>query len=254
MPRIARSCVKNEFNHVIVQGINKEFIFGDNYLKKTYIEIMKKNLDNKKIRLLSYCVMGNHTHMLTYSKDIKYVSEFMHKTNTAFAKRYNSMKDRVGYVFRNRFYLQQILSKKHLHNCIVYIHKNPLKAGMVERMQDYGFSSYNEYKNNMDLITKEGIELVFGDADNYIETFDEIHKKNNINDILDIEEKKSVDEVVKTYMVAQNKSFEEIKLDKECFGRLLFNIQQECNLSLREIAKIYNIGKDKVRSLINGIE
>lgn len=254
MPRNARCDIQSEYNHIIVQGINKEHIFMDDNLKQIYIEIIKKNLDNNRIKMLSYCIMSNHAHMLIHSKDIKNISELMSKTNTAFAIRYNKINDRVGYVFRNRYYLQQVLNKKHLYNCIAYIHKNPVKAGIVKNMEDYKFSSYNEYKGNLNLITKDGIGQIFKNPNNYGEIFDVIHENNDIGDVFDIGSKRPVDEVINKYIVDMNKTYEQIKMDKCCLGGLFLRLQKECMLSLREIAKMYGMGKDKVRSMINMIK
>ena len=56
MPRIARKYLETSFCHVIVQGINREYIFKENYLKDAYIDIIKRNIFDKKINIISYCI------------------------------------------------------------------------------------------------------------------------------------------------------------------------------------------------------
>ena len=73
-----------------------------------------------------------------------------------------NIQKRVGYVFRDRYYVQIITTVEQLWNCIAYIHNNPVKAEIVEKPENYNFSSYKEYKCIQDLITEESIELVFG--------------------------------------------------------------------------------------------
>ena len=133
MPRIARKNLDCSYLHIIVQGINKEYIFNEESLKCLYKSILKKYLLESNICILAYCIMDNHIHILMHSNDIKEISKLMHKTNTSYAKAYNKYKKRVGYVFRDRFYSQMILSEQQLYNCIVYIHNNPVKANIVSQ-------------------------------------------------------------------------------------------------------------------------
>jgi len=51
-------------------------------------------------------------------------------------------------VFRDRYKTQKILHENHLKNCIVYIHKNPIEARMIQNEEEYVYSSYNEYIKN----------------------------------------------------------------------------------------------------------
>lgn len=79
-------------------------------------------------KLVAYCVMSNHAHILVYTEDIREISLFMKKVNTTYAIYYNKNEVRVGYVFANRYYSQSIKNERHLLTCIQYIHQNPVKA------------------------------------------------------------------------------------------------------------------------------
>ena len=67
--------------------------------------------------------------------------------NERYAMYYNFTNDRVGVVFRNRFKTQEILSEKQLYNCIKYIYDNPVKANIVNKIRDYKYSNYEQFKN-----------------------------------------------------------------------------------------------------------
>ena len=56
----------------------------------------------------------------------------------------NKKRKRVGYVYRDRFKTQVINNEKHLYNCILYIHNNPVKANMCKKTSEYKFSSYKK--------------------------------------------------------------------------------------------------------------
>ncbi len=148
MPRISRKNLSGNFFHAMVQGINREYIFNSDKNKKVYKNIIIKHYEtfaSHEFNILSYCLMSNHTHFLFYCNDFSQLSSFMHKVNSAYSKYYNKSSSRVGYVFRDRFRVQEITDINHLFNCLNYIHNNPVKAGMCDEMGDYPYSSYNEF-------------------------------------------------------------------------------------------------------------
>ena len=157
MPRMARKIIETPYCHIIVQGINKEYIFKEINLKKAYIKIIKRNLIDEKIKIISYCVIDNHAHFLIYTENINYLTKFMQKTNTSYAKLYNKIYNRVGYVFRDRYFSQMILNETQLYNCISYIHYNPVMANLVAKLEDYGYSSYREYIGNKKILITEEV-------------------------------------------------------------------------------------------------
>lgn len=254
MPRRARRDLKSKYTHVIVQGINKEYIFEEDKLKNIYMKILKKNLENTQVKILSYCIMGNHVHTLVHSEKVSEISKFMQKSNTEYAMKYNKIKKRVGYVFRDRYYSQDILSEKQLFNCVAYIHKNPIKAGIVENFEEYKYSSYNEYMGEQYLISDDAKNLIFGNDNDFHDIFKDMHQifgnENDIMDLPDISEVKSAVEVINTYVNKKQISIEEIKLNENCLRELLITLQNECKLSLRALGELFGMGKDKIRKII----
>jgi REP element-mobilizing transposase RayT len=121
MPRRARRDNESSFFHIIVQGIDKKYIFSsENYMKKYYELIIEKSLKHN-INVLAYCIMGNHAHLLIYTTQIRDMSNFMRDVNTEYGTYYNKKEKRVGYVFRDRFVSEPICNTRYLYNCISYI-------------------------------------------------------------------------------------------------------------------------------------
>ncbi|MCL2145556.1 MAG: transposase, partial [Endomicrobia bacterium] len=84
----------------------------------------------------------------------------MKLVNVEYARYYNTINQRVGYVFRDRFKSEVIQDKKYLLNCLVYIHNNPIEAKIVNRAQDYNYSSYTNYLTGRGIVDfKEAKEL-----------------------------------------------------------------------------------------------
>ena len=85
MPRIARKYLIGKVFHLMVQGLNKEYIFKKDDYKEKYRELVKDHIKEYNIKIIAYCIMNNHAHILIYSEDINKVSKFMQKINTIYA-------------------------------------------------------------------------------------------------------------------------------------------------------------------------
>ena len=252
MPRLARKYLESPFIHIIIQGINKEYIFKENTLKEAYLNILKKNIKETDVNIIAYCVMDNHIHLLVYCENVNNISKVMQKTNGAYAKLYNKIQKRVGYVFRNRYYAQMILTEQQLYNCIAYIHENPIKANIVNSIQEYKYSSYMEYLGKKKFITEDSIKLVFGTTKDYIDMFKTIHKIEEIEDIKEvIEEFENEKVIINKYMKETEKSMMEIKQNKELLIELVFRLRYQGGLSLRAMEKILGISKSYLGVIIN---
>ena len=238
MPRIPRKNLQSAYCHVIVQGINKEYIFKENRFKDIYKNLLKKNAKKEDVKILAYCIMDNHAHILIYSEAPDKITKLMRKVNTCFAMIYNSQNKRVGYVFRDRYNTQMILSENQLFNCLVYIHNNPVKARMVSNMSMYKYSSYNEYKTkNMNLITREGIKLVFGSEKKYFEMFNEIHKRNDIEDIKEIKERVDSKKIIESFLNENGNDINEIFANEAKLRNLIMRLRHEGRIAIKRNGK-----------------
>lgn len=167
MPRIARQAAEGPFHHVIVQGIDREKIFGSALFKSTYLKILSTFKQEYGVAIITFCIMDNHAHLLLHSPSIEQLSGFMHRVNTRYAGTYNKLKDRVGYVFRNRYTSQSVSDDSYAINCMVYIHNNPVKAGVVQNAADYTHSGLRCYLEGSGIVDFDiAAELFDIDAEN----------------------------------------------------------------------------------------
>lgn len=250
MPRIARKDYKANYFHIIVQGINKEWIFKkEKYLKK-YRELLLDNKEKYAIKLVAYCIMNNHAHLLIYCDKVEELSQYMKSINTSYANYYNAIEERVGHVFRNRYEAEEIDSERYLLNCIAYIHNNPVKAGIVKNVSNYKYSTYNNYINKTGIVTNEILKLVFGTSNNYLEQYKIIHKKDySFKDM--IEAKKSVAEIIREYEQIRNTKIEKIKENEKYVIELAKRLMEEAGLSMNKISKILELSRYKLMKILN---
>ena len=247
MPRIARKDSQSKFYHIMVQGNNKEYIFNKKEDMKKYQRLIKEKLENSNIMILAYCIMNNHAHFLIYCEDEIYLSKYMQRLNTSYARLYNKENERLGYVFRDRFRSQDILTERQLYNCLRYIHNNPVKAGMVKDVSEYEYSSYNEFLKETNIITEESIKLLFDDIDNYKTQFKLIHNNCIDEDFID-EDDKTIDisTFLEEFEKKYNRKIEEVSQDRKFLKRVINDAREQTNVTIVELAEKLNVSKSKV--------
>ena len=251
MPRRARKVVNGKFYHVMVQGINKENIFLDDSRKYKYYILIEKYLKEFEVDVIAYCIMSNHAHILIYTEDVKELSNFMKNTDEDYARYYNYEEKRVGYVFKGRFLSEPITDYKYLLKCIAYIHKNPVKANMVEKCTDYLYSSYNEFFKNEKFLTEDLCEIIFGCKKIDKERFEEIHFLNKYYfmenaDITD----ENMKEIIEDYEKIYGQKWSEIMRNKQNKRDIALNIKERINISNRELAKYLEMNRSTINNII----
>ncbi len=250
MPRLSRNESKTNFHHVMVQGINKEYIFKDEESIITYKKIILNKLKDSNITILAYCIMNNHAHFLIHSENSENLSKFMQKINTSYSHFYNAKNKRVGYVFRDRFRSQDILNKKQLYTCLNYIHNNPVKAKMVKNMYEYKYSSYIEFLGEKEIITPMSIKLLFDETNNYMDKFRLIH--NSIPDtefFIDIKDKKIID-FINEFETNNNIQKHNLKNNPKLLKKFIIQAREETDVKIVELAQLIGISKSSVGNII----
>lgn len=144
MPRTARKRSKTGINHIIFRGINHMDIFLEKDDFEEYIYRFKKISNKYELEIYAYCLMGNHVHLLI-KEGIEDISVSLKRLSTGYAQWYNKKYRRCGHVFQDRFLNEPVEDDVYLLTVSRYIHMNPVKAGMVERPEDWKWSSCGEY-------------------------------------------------------------------------------------------------------------
>lgn len=245
MPRNSRNYINTTFFHIMVQGLNKEFIFNKDEDKEQYLKFVNKIKKEVNIVIISYCIMNNHVHILVKTDTIDQLSRFMHKVNTLYAIYYNQKYNRVGYVFRDRYKSQIIYSEKQLYTCINYIHNNPVKAKICKLPCEYEYSSYNEYRKNMEIFEKD-IKGILNEK-NTLQKIDIIFLED------ENEKEEEIQNTIKEYLYANKLNLDALKKDTEHLRKIISLLKNNYNLSLRRISTYINVGRETVRIIAKGL-
>lgn len=250
-PRIARKNLNTTFLHVMVQGVNKEYIFYKQEYIKKYLEIIEENKKERDFEILAYCIMNNHAHFLVHTENIDKFGKFMQKVNLLYAQMYNKKENRCGVLFRNRYKTEAIYDRRYLINCIKYIHNNPVKAQMVLRCEDYKFSSYNDYIKNEGPTRYKSMKEIFGEDCDYAKLFEQSFDKR----FMDVEDEQQ--ETINYYILEGIREFKkdylldtvEILSSREIFKKLIVFLKENCGLRYTEISKFFEISRGSMDKL-----
>lgn len=143
MTRTARRLTEEGYYHVMQRGAGRQAIFEDEDDRLYYLNLLKRKFGRAHIKIHSYCLMDNHTHLLIEDEGMR-MSQSMHDIATGYAMRFKGKTGLVGPVFQGRYESVPITSDKQLLTAVRYIHDNPCKAG-IGTLANYRWSSFGEY-------------------------------------------------------------------------------------------------------------
>lgn len=142
--------------HVMLRGINRQVIFEDDEDYFQMISILRgqcDRYDDEGNRLspfcifYAYCLMSNHLHLLIRERADN-ISDIVKRIGVTYAHYFNKKYERNGHLFQDRFRSEPVDNMEYFITLIRYIHQNPWKAGIVEKITDYPWSSWSEYASD----------------------------------------------------------------------------------------------------------
>lgn len=145
MGRQARQLSNSGFYHIVLRGINHQHIFEE---ESDYTHFLKGFHDLKfdlAFEVYAYCLMSNHVHLLLREKRAGDISLIMKRLLTKYAMYFNRKYQRSGALIASRYKSVPVEVDEYFIPLQRYIHQNPLKAGLVDKLEAYPFSSYREY-------------------------------------------------------------------------------------------------------------
>lgn len=143
MSRRTAPIVRDHFYHVYNRGNQRGRIFFE---RENYYYFLKRfrHYFNDSIVVACYCLMPNHFHFLLKPVDDEFPKR-MKNFCISYTKSINKKYSRVGYLFQGNYKAKSVDDSDVLLHLTRYIQLNPVFAGLVEKAEDWEFSSYREY-------------------------------------------------------------------------------------------------------------
>lgn len=145
MPRTARASVGGICYHVINRGNGRAKVFLTPTDYDAFVTLLERAGQRVAMRVLAYCLMPNHFHLALWPYRDGELGRWMQWLLTAHVRRYHQHYHSEGHVWQGRFKAFPIQQDDHLLTVLRYIERNPVRAGLVARAEEWRWSSARDW-------------------------------------------------------------------------------------------------------------
>ncbi len=256
MTRVARVKSVSGIYHIMWRGANRQEIFHDDEDCLKFLDIIEKYRRNSEMKIYAWCLMSNHVHLLLREGN-EDISNTMKRIGVSFVGYYNWKYRTTGHLFQDRFKSENVETNRYLFTVIRYVHQNPVKAGIVNRVDGWRWSScleyYGENHDRWKLLERDFIlKLISADLTIANERSRDFNERNNSDECLDdrVGKRRLPDEEARIEIrrelgaieIAQVKS-----LPKQRRNEVLQKIKGIEGLSQRQAARILGVSPNFIR-------
>jgi putative transposase len=140
MARLARVVLPGFPHHITQRGIRRFNVFLDEADHRRYRELLELYAGRFELKIAAYCLMTNHIHIVAVPGRKDSIAKTFKYCHGVYATEFNKKYRKTGHLWQARPY-SCVLDDLHAWAALRYVERNPLRAGMVARAEDYAWSS-----------------------------------------------------------------------------------------------------------------
>ncbi len=140
MPRIARVVAAGIPHHVTQRGNACQTVFDDSADRRVYLSLLRRYASEHGLGIWAWCLMTNHIHLLAVPKTGTGLANALGHTHRDYARYHNARSGKSGHLWQARYYSCPV-DTPGVCTVMAYIERNPVRAGLVDRAEDYPWSS-----------------------------------------------------------------------------------------------------------------
>lgn len=144
MSRPLRIEYRGAWYHVMNRGLDRALTYTKPEDYSIFLDTLGEACSLFHVGVSAYCLMPNHYHLLIHTPEGN-LSRFMRHLNGVYTQRFNRRRHRDGPLFRGRFKGMLVQEDSYLLQVVQYIHQNPVKARMVDSLNDFKWSSHRYF-------------------------------------------------------------------------------------------------------------
>jgi len=144
MARPLRIDIEDGVYHVTSRGWERRVVVRDDQDRQRWLELLDRVATRCGWRVFAWALMNNHFHLYLRTPWPN-LSAGMHDLNSGYASGFNRRWRRCGALFQGRFKAVVVEQESHALELSRYLHLNPTRAGIVERPEEWAWSSYPDY-------------------------------------------------------------------------------------------------------------
>jgi len=143
MPRIERVAVGGYIYHVINRANARARIFDTNDDYQLFEVILEEGKERTDMRILAYCIMPNHWHLVLYPRQDGDMIQFMSWITNTHTRRWHVAKKTIGggHLYQGRYKSLLCQDDTHFLTLVRYVERNPKRAHLVYKAQQWQWSS-----------------------------------------------------------------------------------------------------------------
>jgi len=130
--------------HVMSRGNNRQAIFLSDADRLDFLDLLGKAAERFQLQIFSFCLMNNHYHLFLRTPQPN-LSQALQWLNTTYTVRFLRRHRRSGHFFQGRFKGILVENAEHWEHLSIYLHLNPVRAGLVHDPGEYEWSSYRDF-------------------------------------------------------------------------------------------------------------
>ncbi len=140
MARIARVVVPDIPHHVVQRGVRRMHVFFSDADREEYLSLLSAEAKRRGLEFLAWCLMSNHVHLVVVPHHERSLAASLGEAHRKYTSKINMREGCRGHLWQERFHSYP-LDDSHLMAAVRYVEVNPVRAGLVERAQDWEWSS-----------------------------------------------------------------------------------------------------------------
>ena len=140
MPRMARVIAAGQPHHITQRGNRRCEVFFAEADYRKYLSLLSEYCKRYDLAIWAYCLMPNHVHFVAVPSSSESLSGTFRDTHQAYSSWLNRKMGESGHLWQGRFF-SCVLDEAHLWSAVRYVERNPVRAGLVKRAEDYPWSS-----------------------------------------------------------------------------------------------------------------
>ena len=149
MPRQPRTVYPGHPHHVTQRGVRRERIFFSDFDYAAYTHEMRLTCRHYDVEIWAWCLMPNHTHLIMVPPSEDALSRAIAEAHQRYARDINEREGWTGHLWQGRF-SSFVMDERYLRAAVRYVEMNPVRAGLVERPQDWKWSSARAHLEGWD--------------------------------------------------------------------------------------------------------
>jgi putative transposase len=257
MSRPLRIDYPNAWHHVMNRARGGAALFVEEADYQQFIDLLQETADLFNVNVTAYCLIPNHYHLMVQTPDAN-LSRCMRHLNGVYTQKYNMAHGCDGTLFRGRYKSILVDADNYVLQLVRYIHRNPLEAGLVKRLDRYRWSSHKGYLSKAKkwnwLYKGFILGMLTEDLNSQIQAYKRFMAQHQDEDLVRILERKNQPSMLGTreFISRVKDRFFKKKIDKEIPASK--RLAPDLNRIISGVSRYYGIKPTALTAVRRGVE